>query len=164
MTNETHLFIKICISLTLFSKGLMFLWCVRDEWRQGQIAILTHLLLLTIARCVISKDPLRTSSAFWLGLLTRGSLRPFLSPTLLTQAFLPPTNSTATGICQYSFLTSTCFRFFFSSFTHVHLLIDGSVKGQYITYSLRNHIHCTVCKHITIKWDCQYLIAKVETI
>ena len=74
MMNETHLFIKICISHTLFPKGL-FLWCVRDEWRQGQTAILTQLLLLTIARCVIFKDPLSTSSTSWLGLLNRGSLR-----------------------------------------------------------------------------------------
>ena len=43
------LYKKIRISHTLFSKGLMFLLCVRDEWRQGQTAILTQLLLLTIA-------------------------------------------------------------------------------------------------------------------
>ena len=61
---------------TLFSKGLMFLWYVRDEWRQGQTAILTQLLRLTIACCVIFKNPLSTSSASWLGLLNRGSLRP----------------------------------------------------------------------------------------
>ena len=52
----------------------MFL-CVRDEWRQGQTATLSQLLLLTIARCVIFKNPLSTSSASWLGLLNRGSLR-----------------------------------------------------------------------------------------
>ena len=33
MNERTHFFIKICISHTLFSKGLMFLWCVRDGWR-----------------------------------------------------------------------------------------------------------------------------------
>ena len=75
-TNQpTHFFIKICISHTLFSKGLMFLWCVRDGWRQGQTAILTQLLLLTIARCVIFRNPLSTSSASWLELLNRGSQR-----------------------------------------------------------------------------------------
>ena len=46
MKERTHFFIKICISHTLFS---MFLWCVRDEGRQGQTAILTQFLLLTIA-------------------------------------------------------------------------------------------------------------------
>ena len=33
MNERTHFFIKICISHTLFSKGLMFLWWVRDGWR-----------------------------------------------------------------------------------------------------------------------------------
>ena len=60
MDERTHLFIEICISHTLFS---MFLWCVGDGWRQEQTAILTQLLLLTIASCVIFKNPLRTSSA-----------------------------------------------------------------------------------------------------
>ena len=54
---------KKYISHTLFSKGLMFLWCVRNGWRQGQTTILNQLLLLTIARCVIFKNPLTTSSA-----------------------------------------------------------------------------------------------------
>ena len=34
MNERTHFFIKILVSL-LFSKGLTFLWCVRDGWRQG---------------------------------------------------------------------------------------------------------------------------------
>ena len=46
MNERTHFFIKICNSHTLFS---MFLWCVRDEWRQLQTAILNLFLLLTIA-------------------------------------------------------------------------------------------------------------------
>ena len=33
MNEQAHFFIKICISHTLFSKMLMFLWCVRDGWR-----------------------------------------------------------------------------------------------------------------------------------
>ena len=46
MNELIHFFIKIRISHTLFS---IFLWCVRDEWRQGQTSILTQLLLMTIA-------------------------------------------------------------------------------------------------------------------
>ena len=92
MTNETHLFIKICISL--FSRGLMFLLYGRDEWRQGKTAIFTQLLLMSIACCVIFKNQLSTSSASWLGLLNLGSLA-------LTLA--------------------ACFRFFFWLFTQVHL-------------------------------------------
>ena len=44
MNERKKFLIKICtcISHTLFS---MFLWCVRDGWRQGQTAILTQLLL-----------------------------------------------------------------------------------------------------------------------
>ena len=35
MTSETHFFIKknIYIYHTLFTKGLMLLWCVRDGWK-----------------------------------------------------------------------------------------------------------------------------------
>ena len=33
MNERTHFFIKIYLSHTLFSKGLMFQWCVRDGWR-----------------------------------------------------------------------------------------------------------------------------------
>ena len=120
MNESTHFFIKICISHTLFS---MFLWCVRDEWRQGQIAILTQLFLLTIAALLPHLG--------W-GWLTGGrwGTQPSVCKLALTLSSLCPTDSTATGTCLYSFITSTCFRLF----TQVHLLIDGSVKGQYITY------------------------------
>ena len=33
VNERTHFFIKISIFHTLFSEGLMFLWCVRDGWR-----------------------------------------------------------------------------------------------------------------------------------
>ena len=121
-TNEYTSLLKY-ISHTLFSKGLMFLWCVRDRWRQGQTAILTQLLLLIIARCVIFKNPLNTSSTSWLGLLNRGSLRAValsgafsVCKLVLSLAFLSSTNSTATGICLYYFITPTCFRFFLRLF------------------------------------------------
>ena len=130
MNERTH-FIKICISHTLFSKGLMFLLCVSDGWKQGQTAILTQFLLLTIARSVIFKNPLSTSSASWLGFLNRRSLwATALSlqagpHSVLTLAFLSSTNSTAAGTCLYSFITPTCFRFFFRLFTQVHLWLTA---------------------------------------
>ena len=74
MNGRIHFFIKICISHTLFSKGLMFMWCVTG----------TQLLLLTRARCVIFRNPLTTSSTSWLGLLNRRSLR---ATALSFQAF-----------------------------------------------------------------------------
>ena len=52
MNERTH-FTKICIFYTLFSKGLMFLLCVSDEWRQGQTVILTQVLLLTIVALLL---------------------------------------------------------------------------------------------------------------
>ena len=126
---------KNYISHTLFPKGLMFLWCVRDGWRQGQTAILTQLLLLTIARCVIFKNPLSTPSTSWLGLLNRGSLR----ATALSLQVGP--HSELPGINWHNGR-----RHLPISFHNAHLLplllpliypgaslIDGSVKSQYIT-------------------------------
>ena len=124
MNEWIHFFIKISISHTLFSKGLMLLWCVREGWRQRQTAILTKLLLLTIALCVIFKNPLSTSSASWRDLLNRGSLRA-TAFSVYKLAFLSSTDSTAAGICLYSFLMSTCFRFFFGLFTQVHLWLTA---------------------------------------
>ena len=122
MKERTYFFTKICICYTLFSKGLMFRRCVR----QGQTAIFTQLLLLTIALCVIFKNPLGTSSASWMDSSTRGHWWPQLSvyKLALTLAFLSPTNSTAAGICLYSFITSTCFRFF-CLFTQVNLWLTA---------------------------------------
>ena len=140
MYKRIQFFIKIRISHTLFSKGLIFLWCVRDVWRQGQTAILTQLLLLTIARCVIFKNPLSISSASWLRLLNRGSRR-----------------ATALSECSQSVswfsLWPSCSNWLNSGqhlpifFHNAHLfplllpliytgasLIDGSVKDQYTTY------------------------------
>ena len=99
----------------------------RDGWRQGQTAILTQLLLLTIARCVIFKNPLSTYSASWLGLLNRGSLRATaLSLQPGPHSGFPISNtSTAAGTCLYSFITSTCFRFFFCLFTQVNFWLTA---------------------------------------
>ena len=110
MNERTHFFIKIYISHTLFS---MFLWCVRDEWRQGQTAILTQLLLLTIAALLPH-----------LGWGCSGP-QPSFRKLALTLAFLSSTNSTAAGTCLYSFITSACFRFFFRLFTQMHLWLTA---------------------------------------
>ena len=47
--------------------------------------------------------------------------------------FLSSTDSTAAGTCLYSFITPTCFRFFFRSFTQVHLWLmarQGSIYNN----------------------------------
>ena len=99
-----------------------------------------------------SPDHSSTSSTSWLGLLNRGLLR----ATAHSLDFLSPTNSTAAGTCLYSFITPTCFCFFFRLFTQVSL-IDSSVKGQYTTQrwcklkaSIRNQLaskslSCKLC-------------------
>ena len=138
MNKWTHFFIKICISHTLFSKGLMFLWGVRDGWRQGHTAILTQLLLLTITRWVIFKNSLSTSSASWLELLNQGLLRATaLSLQVGPHSGLPVSN------------WLNCCRHQAIFFHNAHLLplllpliytgaslIDGSVKGQYVTIDI----------------------------
>ena len=121
-TNE-HTSLQKYISYTLFS---MFLWCMRDEWRQGQTAILTKVLLLTKAALLPHLGWGCSTGGRW-------GPHPSVCKLVLTLAFLSPFNSTAVGTCLYSFITPTCFRFFFRLFTLVHLLIDRSVKGQYIT-------------------------------
>ena len=122
MNERTHFFIKICISHILFS---MFLWCVRDERRQWQTSTLTQLLLIIAA--------LLPHLGWVCSIGGRWGPQSSVCKVAPTLAFLFPTNSTAAGTCLYSFITPTCFRFFFRLFTQVHLLIDGSVKGQYIT-------------------------------
>ena len=95
-------------------RGLAFLLSVRDEWWQGQTAILSQLLLLTIA-------------ASQLGLLNCGRWgpQPLVCKLALTLAFLSPTNSTVAFTCLYSFITPTCYRFFFRLFTQMHLWLTA---------------------------------------
>ena len=134
MNEWTHFFIKTCISHTLFSKGLIVLWYVRDDWRQGQTAILFQLILLTIARCVIFKNPLSTSSASWLGLLNQGSLR---ATALRLQAGphsgLPVSNWLNCCWCLPIFFHNAHLLPLLPLIYTGESLIDSSVKGQYIT-------------------------------
>ena len=96
----------------------------------------TQFVLLNIARCVIFKNPLSTSSACWLGLLNRGSLRATdLSLQAGPHSGLPVTN----WLNSHQHLP-----IFFHNAHWLPLLlpliytgaslIDGSVKGQYITW------------------------------
>ena len=162
MTNETHLFIKICIPYTLFSKGLMFLWCIRNEWRRGQTAILTQLLFLTIARSIIFKNPLSNSCASWLGLLNRGSLRATaLSLEGDPHSGLPITTaSKAAGICRYSFISPTSFRFFLHLFTLVHLWLTARSR---VNIQHREGLHIWIIANwYTRHKNCNELIIKLQ--
>ena len=175
------------ISHTLF---LMFLSCVRDEWRKGQTAILSQVLLLTIAALILHlgwvaqpgvAEGHNPQTASWLSLwpsclqptqlppapvsisiihprCIREVFRDALSSSLISSYFCiisAPTvtpawlwksqvasliamcyaraSTKAKKLSLYSFIMPTWFRFFFRLFTQVHLLIDGLVKGLYIT-------------------------------
>ena len=92
INKRAHFFIKIYLSHFILERVDVSVVC--ERWGETT-AILTQLLLLTIARCVIFKNTLSTSSASWLELLNRGSLR----ATALSRAFsvcklagLPVTN------------------------------------------------------------------------
>ena len=76
------------------------------------------------------------SFASWLGLFNWGSLRAQspLSGAGSHFGILSPTDSKRPGAWLYYFLMPTCFRCSSTFFTQVHLLIDGSVEGQYITH------------------------------
>ena len=119
MNERTRSFIKN-ISLTLYSRLLR----VRDELETG-----TDCYIDPSSSC----DHSCTSSSSWLGLLNRGHWGPkaLCLPLALTSASCPQLTRTvcAPGYIVYVHLLPL----FFHLFTQVHLLIDGSVKGQYIT-------------------------------
>ena len=90
--------------------------CVRDEWRQWETAILTQLLLLTIAALLPHLGWGCSTGGCWVP-------QPSVCKLVLTLAFLSPTDSHAASTCLYSFIMPTCFRFFSCLFTQVHLLL-----------------------------------------
>ena len=122
MNERIHFFIKICISHALLS---MFLWCVRDEWRQGKTAILTQLPLLTIAALL-----LHLGLSCWTG--SRWGPQPTVYKMALTLGFLSPTNSTAAGTCLYSFITPLASAF---SSAYLHRCISDWLLGQGSIYN-----------------------------
>ena len=96
-----HFFIKLLISHTLFSKRWCLL-CVRNEWRQGRTAILTQVLLSTIAALL---PHLGWVAQPW---VTEG--RKALSLHAGSHAgILSLTDSNCPGTWLYYFLMSTCF-------------------------------------------------------
>ena len=88
-------------------------------WRRGQTAILTQQYFFLILA----------------GLLNRGSLRAQspLSAAGSQFGILSPTDSSRLGHLVISLFNVHLLPLFFCLFIQVHLLIDGSVEGQYIT-------------------------------
>ena len=107
------------ISLTRYSrKGDVY--CEWEmSWRQGQTAILTQVLLSTIAALL---PPLGWVAQLWVKLV----LTPASCLRLTRTARAP----------GYIISNAHTLPLFFRLFTQVHLLTDGSVEGQYITFIL----------------------------
>ena len=99
-------------SLTLYFRKGDVLLCVRDEWRQGQTAVLTQVLLLTIAALL---------SHLGSGCSTVGPWRP--GPLQAGSHFgIPvPTDRRPWAPCLSSFLSPTCSRSSSAYLWHFHL-------------------------------------------
>ena len=76
------------------------------------------------------------SFSSWLGCSTVGPEGPALSLQTGSHAGIPVSDwPTAAGTLSIFFLNIHPLLLFFGLFTQVHLLIDGSVEGQYITFT-----------------------------
>ena len=123
---------------------MIFLWCVRDWLRQGQTALLTQILLLTITCCVIFKNPLSTSSASWLGFALPGVAESHI-PQSTSCPSLWPSCTNWLNCCRrlpIYFHNANLFPLLLPLLLLLLLLlliytgaslIVGSVKGQYTT-------------------------------
>ena len=99
------------------------------SWRQGQTAILTQ----------SSSDHSSTSFSSWLGLLNRGSLRAqkpsvcrWLSLWHIVSNWLEPPRAPGYIIVSRTPASAVLPLIYIE----VHILIDGSVEGQYVTISI----------------------------
>ena len=123
MNERIFFFIKIYLSHFIFER-VMFLVC--ERWVETRMD------------CYFdpsSADHSSTSSSSWLGLLNRGSLRAQspLSAAGSHFGILSPTNSNCLRHLVILLWHAHLLLLVFGLFTQVHLLIDGSVEGQYIT-------------------------------
>ena len=108
---------------------------------RGELETGTDCYILTPS----SSDHSSTSFAFWLGCLTVGHWGPkaLCLPLALNSAYYPQLTPTATDsnrLCPgYNLFDAHLLPLFFRLFTQVHLLIDGSVEGQYVTIHRQPH-------------------------
>ena len=87
-------------------------------------------------------DHSSTSSSSWLGFLNCGSLRaqsPLSEAGSHFSGILSPTNSNSPRYLVILLSHAHLLPLFFRLFIQVHLLIDGSVEGQYITLPESGH-------------------------
>ena len=133
MNEQIHFLLKICLSHFIFER-VLFLVC--ERW-VGDGDRLLH-------TDTSSSDHSSTSFSSWLGLLKRGSLRAqsrWLSFQHLVPNWLQLQLTQAVCVLVIFLFGAHLLPLFFRLFTQVHLLIDGSVEGQYVTlvrsYKLR---------------------------
>ena len=104
------------------SKGLMLGWVWELRWRQGQTAILTQ----------SSSDHRSTSFSSWLSCSTVGHWGPkALSLQAGSASYLQMTQTVCALVILLFYVH--LLPLFFRLFTQAHILIEGSVEGQYIT-------------------------------
>ena len=127
MTNfneRTNTLLYKNISLTLYSrKG----WCLCCVW-----------WVETGTDSYIDPSSLDHNCTFasWLGLFNRGSLRDAALSLQAGSHSDIPVSTNLTPRAPIFFHTAHLLPLFFRLFTQVHLLIDSSVKSQYITHAL----------------------------
>ena len=146
MNERTHFFIKIY--LTLYSwKGWCWL-CVSSGLETG-----TDSYTFTPS----SSDHSSTSSSSWLGLLNRGSLRTArpqsankFSRRNLVPNWLQLQLTQAVCVLVIFLFDIHLLPLFLRLFTQMHLLIDCSVEGQYVTYRY-NYKHLQINQILAIK-------------
>ena len=118
--NEHTSFQKYII-LTLYSWKGWCLLCMSDEWKQGQFFSWPQQHFFLILAGLLNRGLLRaTQSASWFS-LWHSCLR-------LIQC--------CCGHLPVFFPNAHLLLLFFCLFTQVHLLVDGSVEGQYLTKEL----------------------------
>ena len=100
---------------------------MRNEWREVRIAILTQILLSTIA-ALLSHLGLGCSTGGHWGPHNPQSASWFSRWHPVSKWLEPP------GHLVILYSNIHLLLLFFRLFTQVHLLIDGTVKGQYITH------------------------------
>ena len=134
MNERTHFFIKMCISHTLFSKGLMFLWCVRDGWRHWLTAILTNFFSWSLQAVLSSRTHLALLPHLGWGCLTgcRWGPQPSVCKIALTLAFLSPMAKRPPTSANIISLRSLAYA---SSFTYLHRCISDWRLGQGSIYN-----------------------------
>ena len=103
------------------------------SWRWWQTAILTQVLLRTVAALLPHLGWGCSTVGHW------GPKALCLPLALTSTSCLQLTRTVCAS--GYTFFNAHLLLLFFRLFTQVHLLIDGSVKGQYITSLLKSFFH-----------------------